>query len=148
MGRIRQSGRLKTREQRKNLAHAAHSLLGQFHRLPGTNKEGKVNVDELLAWIEEVRSLCAEYGRAEIGDQYIGQLLSTSRDEERGIWPCNAVCEVMEEIASEELARGFVIGVRNARGAHWRDKGGYSGKGTCSEVSHLRRKTRNRISIR
>ena len=115
---------IKDAEQRKNLAHAAHSLLGQFHRLPGTNKEGKVNVDELLAWIEEVRSLCAEYGRAEIGDQYIGQLLSTSRDEERGIWPCNAVCEVMEEIASEELARGFVIGVRNARGAHWRDKGG------------------------
>ena len=111
-------------EQRKNLAHAAHCLLGQIHRLPGTNKEGKVNVDELLAWIEEVRRLCAEYGRAEIGDQYIGQLLSTSRDEEGGIWPCSAVCEVMEEIASEELARGFVIGVRNARGAHWRDKGG------------------------
>ena len=111
-------------EQRKGLAHAAHSLLGQLHRLPGTNKEGKVNLDELLAWVQEVRSLCAEYGRTEIGDQYIGQLLSSSRDEEEGIWPCDAVCAVMEEIASEEISRGFVIGVRNARGAHWRDKGG------------------------
>lgn len=111
-------------EQRKNLAHAAHSLLDQLHRLPGTNKEGKVNLDELLAWIEGVRDLCVEYGRAEIGDRYIGQLLSTSRDEEGGVWPCGAVCAVMEEIASEKIARGFVIGVRNARGAHWRDKGG------------------------
>ena len=111
-------------EKRKNLAHAAHSLLGQFHRLPGTNSEGKVDLVELLAWIEEVRRLCAKYGRAAIGDQYIGQLLSTSRKEDEGVWPCRAVCEVIEEITSEQLARGFVIGVCNARGAHWRDKGG------------------------
>ena len=111
-------------EQRQNLAHAAHSLLGQVHRLPGTTKEGKVNAQVLLAWIEDVRSLCAEYARAKIGDQYVGQLLSRSREEQAGVWPCSAVCEVIEEIASEEIARGFVIAVRNARGAHWRDKGG------------------------
>lgn len=111
-------------EQRKNLGRAAHSLLGQLHRLPGTKTEGKVNLDVLLVWVEEVRSLCAEFGRAEIGDHYIGQLLSRARDEEGGVWPCRAVCAAMEEIPSEEIARGFVIGVRNVRGAHWRDKGG------------------------
>ena len=111
-------------DKRNNLGHAAYSLLDQIHRLPGTTSDGKVNVKELLAWVREVRSLCTEYGRAEIGDQYIGQLLSRSRDDEGEVWPCSAVCEVIEDIASEELARGFLIGVRNARGAHWRDKGG------------------------
>jgi hypothetical protein len=40
------------------------------------------------------------------------------------MWPCEAVCEAMEEIASPEIGRGFYIGVRNSRGAHYRGQGG------------------------
>lgn len=43
---------------------------------------------------------------------------------ETGLWPCEAVCEVMEGIASPEIGRGFYIGVHNSRGVHWRGEGG------------------------
>ena len=74
--------------------------------------------------MEEVRDLCSEHGRAEIGDQMIGQLLSKAEPEKDGTWPCIAVCEVMERIASSEMGLGFEVGVFNARGIHIRDVGG------------------------
>ena len=68
--------------------------------------------------IRETRSLCREYGRAEIGDQKIGQILSAAPVGDDGIWPCAAVREVLEDVASPEIARGIGVGVYNARGFH------------------------------
>ena len=116
--------RIEDPQRQANIAHAAHALLGQITRLPGTEVDEKVDGNRLLGWVIEVRRLCAEYGRAEIGDQYIGQLLSRHKDEEDGVWPSTVVCKVMEEVASQDIDRGFIIGVRNARGLHARTKGG------------------------
>ena len=44
--------------------------------------------------------------------------------EGTGVWPCAPVCEAMERITSAEIAKGFLIGARNSRGAHWRGEGG------------------------
>jgi addiction module HigA family antidote len=114
--------RINDPEQRTAVASAAYRLLGQIKRLPGTEPDGKIDAEALSAWLTEVRKLFAQYGRAEIGDQYIGQLLSRSVDEETG--PSLPVCEVLEAVASEEIGRGFSIGVHNARGMHWRGEGG------------------------
>ena len=61
--------------QRTAAATAAYRLLGRFRRIPGTESDGTINTDKLRLWVAEVRRLCAAYGRAEIGDEYIGQLL-------------------------------------------------------------------------
>jgi addiction module HigA family antidote len=116
--------RIDDSEQRAAVASAAYRLLNQIKRLPGTEPDGKINAEALSAWLAEVRQLCAQHGRADIGDQCIGQLLSRTPAEETGVWPCVPVCEVMESIASEEIARGFSLGVHNARGVHWRGEGG------------------------
>ena len=63
-------------------------------------------------------------GRAEIGDQYIGQLMARVPAEGLDVWPCRPVCEVMERVSSPEIGRGFDVSVRNSRGAHWRGEGG------------------------
>jgi hypothetical protein len=63
-------------------------------------------------------------GRAEIGDDMIGQLLSRSESDADGNWPSRPVCEALEWMASEHVGRGFCIGNRNARGVHWRGEGG------------------------
>ncbi len=111
-------------EHRYAAAMAAHHLLDQLHRVPGTNSDGKVDAESLRQWVTEARRLCAEHGRADIGDQLIGQLLSRAPSEESGLWPCRPVCEVMESVASEHIGRGFHIGVINARGVHMRGPGG------------------------
>jgi hypothetical protein len=111
-------------EQRAAVASAAHRLLDQIKKLPGTDENGRIDAAALAAWLAEVRRLCREYARATIGDHYLGQLLARAPEGENGIWPCEAVCEAMEGIASPEIGEGFHIGVYNSRGVHWRGEGG------------------------
>jgi hypothetical protein len=116
--------RIENPEQRATVASAAHRLLDQIRKIPGTDENGRIHAAVLAAWLEEVRRLCREYGRADVGDHCLGQLLAKAPEGENGIWPCEAVCEAMEGIASLEISRGFYIGVRNSRGAHFRGEGG------------------------
>lgn len=115
--------RIENPEQRAAIASSAYDLLRQVKKIPGT-ENGRIDAIALSSWIAEVRRLCREYGRADIGDHYIGQLLAKAPEGENGIWPCEAVCEAMEGIASSEIGRGFHLGVYNSRGAHWRGEGG------------------------
>lgn len=115
---------LENPEQRVAVATAAHQLLNQIKRIPGTDARGTIDAAALADWIAEVRRLCREYGRGVIGDQLLGQLLANAPEGENGIWPCEAVCEAMEAIASPEIGRGFQIGVYNSRGVHSRGEGG------------------------
>ena len=105
---------------------AACRLLERAARIPGTDTDGRVDVRALRQWVAEVQRLCSEHSRAAIGDRNIGQLLSRAPFGEDGSWPCGPVCEVMEAIASPEIASGFEIGVYNSRGVHSRsmDEGG------------------------
>ena len=113
-------------DRRASLQGAAYRLLQDTKRIPGADADGKVDVHALSRWVVETRRLCAEHDRAVIGDQQIGQLLSRAPSDEDGSWPCRPVCEVLETIASPEIASGFAIGVYNARGVHLRspDEGG------------------------
>lgn len=119
-----QEWRIENPKQKAAVASAAYDLLNQIKKIPGTDETGKIDIAALSAWINKVRRLCSDYARSNIGDQCIGQLLSKSSVDETGIWPCEAVCEVMEEIASPEIGSGFQIGAYNARGVHWRKEGG------------------------
>ena len=111
-------------ERRKSLVHATYHLFDRIKFIPGTGSDGKVHVQELLAWTTEVRRLAFEHGRVEVGDEKIGELLSRATAEEDGSWPCLPVCEAMERIASQQIGEGFHVGVLNGRGAHWRGEGG------------------------
>ena len=105
------------------LFSAAHDLLMRLSSIPGTGEAGQIDQERLSDWIAETRRLCAEYGRADIGDQYIGQILSNSPFDETGAWPCAAVCDAIEQVGSEVIGEGFNIGVRQGRGATTRAVG-------------------------
>ncbi len=111
-------------EQRAAVASAAYRLLSQLKRIPGTDENGKIDAAALGEWLAEVRRLCRDYARADIGDDFLGQLLAKAPEGEGGTWPCEAVCKAMEGIASPEIGRGFYIGALNSRGAHFRGEGG------------------------
>ena len=123
-GRDPEEWRIADPEKKASQGIAAHRLLDQIKRLPGTRADDTVDIEELFAWVNEVRRLCAEHDRADIGDQYIGQFLSRVPAEEDGSWPPLPVCEVMERIASPQIGIGVSIGVQNGRGLQWRGEGG------------------------
>ncbi len=99
------------------LTSAAYRLLNRIKHIPGTDQDGNIEIETLRTWVTEVRQQCAEYGRADIGDQKIGCLLSKAPAEEDGSWPCIPVCDVMEEIASPQIGDGFNMGIHDESGA-------------------------------
>ena len=103
-------------DDRGATASAAYRLLERVTRTPGTRDSGEIDVTELSRWVSETRRLCTEYGRARIGDQYIGQLLARGPADKEGVKPCVAVSEAMEAVGSQDIASGFSIGIHNARG--------------------------------
>lgn len=115
--------RIEDETHRRNIVERAYNLLRQIARIPGTDANGSINVDALLLWLKEARQLCAKAGRAKVGDSKIGELLSKAPADEDDAWPCNAICEALEAVASEDVAQGFVIGELNARGASTRSLG-------------------------
>jgi len=93
----------------------AHALLEEFKSLPGQAKDD-IDSDALYSWVETVRELLKQTGRSEGGDQQIGQLLATSSIGTDGAWPHEAVREVIENCASDEIEVGIRMGILNSRG--------------------------------
>lgn len=110
-------------EDRRALATNAYFLLERISRMPGTGRDGLVDQEKLRRWIAETRRLCADFGRSQIGDQYIGQLLSRAPSGEDGIHPSLAICEILEEVRTSEIREGFSIGIFNGRGVTTRAVG-------------------------
>ena len=110
-------------EKRGEFANRAYGLLERTERIPGIGEEGVVDAEALRRWVVETRLLCAKYGRAKVGDKYIGRLLSRAPGGQDGIMPSPAVSAVLEEIGSSEVGSGFAIGVFNGRGVTMRAVG-------------------------
>jgi addiction module HigA family antidote len=111
-------------ERVNTMAERGYKLLDAIAYIPGHNDLGELNADHLARWIAAVRQPSAELSRAEIADNCIGKLLSCAPIGKDGIWPCEPVRDVMEEIQSEPLMQGAQTGVYNSRGPHWRGEGG------------------------
>ena len=116
--------RLPNSESRSAVAHACYVLFTNASRIPGTQADGSIDLKGLRHWLEQVRTLTREYGRAEIGDEKIGQLLSHCSLGDDGIWPCEPVREAIDDLGSQEIATGMLVGIRNARGETVRGGGG------------------------
>ena len=127
------------------MAERGYKLLDAINRIPGHNDLGELEVDRLAKWLAAVRQSSAELSRADIADICIGKVLSNSAVGKDGVWPCEPVRDVMEEIQSEPLMQGAHTGVYNSRGAHFGGEGGgqerelaakYHRWGKALQVSH------------
>ncbi len=107
-------------EGQRQWARQGYRLLMLWDRIPGTQPDGSIDEDQLLRWIESARSLCRESGHADVADSRIGEMLATSQfpqpENAETMWPCEAICDAIEEASSEPLNRGFEIGIYNSRG--------------------------------
>jgi hypothetical protein len=120
-------------ERIKIMAERGYKLLEAIERIPGHSDLGELEVDRLAKWVTTVRSSCAELGRADVADIAIGQVLSCAPVGTDGVWPCEPVREVMEDVESESMMRGAHTGVFNSRGAHWRGEGGDQERGLAEK---------------
>ena len=118
------NGHLSNSDNNSNTGAAADLLLRSAHRVPGTQADGSIDAEVLKKWLKQVRKLTHQHGRASIGDEKIGQLLSHCPVGEDGVWPCEPVRDAIANIASTDIGIGMCIGVYNSRGVTRRGKGG------------------------
>ena len=101
----------------------AYQILQNVRAIPGIRSGGSVDFEELVNWVLEARRICEERDRGVIGDEQIGEVLANSPTGSDGIWPCEPVRDLLENVRSTELVRGIVTGRVNQRGATSRRAG-------------------------
>lgn len=111
-------------KNKTDMAQRGYKLLEGLKRIPGHNDIGELEAAQLAKWVKTVRDSCTELARGVIGDECIGKLLSSSPAGKDGVWPCEPVRQVLEDLHSSSVMRGSQIGRYNERGAHWRGEGG------------------------
>ena len=94
----------------------AYGLLREWPQSPGLNDDSNLDPDGLHEWVTRARARLAEVGRTRSGDMAIGSALAASPTDPGGEWPVPAVCNMIEEIGSDEIDRGFSTAVFNSRG--------------------------------
>jgi hypothetical protein len=133
-----EEARPKMSESDKARALAAYELLDTCDTAPGATEDSGVDGPTLKTWLEAARATAQSANRAKIADVIIGQIFSRSRAE-NGQWPPPAICEAIETTATEEMDRGFSVGIANGRGPHWRslDEGGKQERGLSASYRGL-----------
>ena len=106
----------KASEATQDLAEGAYSLMKSWHRIPGRADGGTIEKSALVDWLTKAREECLKLDRLEVADLEIGEMLASAPADADGTWPCLAVRDAMEDLNSEEIFRGFEMGVMNSRG--------------------------------
>ena len=110
-----------TREQQAR-AEAGYRLLAGMNTVPGQGEEQVIDEGVLMQWVEAVRKKAAEVDREAVANERIGEILAhASIDLQDGAWPDQAVRNVIEELATDDVDRGLMIGRRNMRGVYMKD---------------------------
>ena len=106
-----------TEEQREKALRGYRLLMG-WDQVPGAKPDGSIDEEQLLRWLESARSLCRQSGHLEIADSKIGEMLANwpQPNDDSTPWPCEEICDAIEEADSDDLDHGFQIGVLNSRG--------------------------------
>ncbi len=122
-------------DESRERASSALRLLMSWKRIPGTREDRSVDGEELLEWTCRARSLAEEKKRLAVCDSRLGEVLAYAPMEpDEGGWPCVSVRDLIEEVASTELERGFEIGIHNKRGVYTKslEEGGSQERGLAA----------------
>ena len=131
---------------RERRARVAFQVLWEQRLFPGLVGDGSVDAETLSTWVSEARRMCRERDREEIGDQQIGQMLANAPVGEDGIWPCEPVRGLLDDLASPHVGIGFTTGRINLRGVT--SRGVFDGGGQERSLVHGYRQDAAEIGAR
>lgn len=92
----------------------ARELLQSWKAIPGMDSEGNVDGKVLNEWIRAVRKIAEEKDLVDLTDLQIGKLFA-HYPEKTELWPCDEICDVLENVNTSALIEGFAIENYNRR---------------------------------
>lgn len=90
-------------------------LLSLIAGIPG-QQQNSIDSEKLREWIYKAREQLEKLGILQIGDSHIGTILSNSPIGTDGIWPHEAIRDLIEELKNPVLEDAFKTGKLNLRG--------------------------------
>lgn len=129
-------------EEDRARARYGHKLLDSWRGVPGKCEDGSLDGAALRDWVSRARAALGTRGRGGIGDYTIGRVLRYSPHDADGTWPHSAVCDLIQDLASESIERGLETEVYNSRGVTMRgqtDGGEQERQLVESYLDHARR---------
>lgn len=103
----------------------AMSALDGWRGCPGMTADGELDAVVMRQWVDAARQGLAVADLSDVGDYDIGRVLANSPEDEEGVWPLPAVCELIDEVGSDNLDEGFIAGM--CRGLMSSVRGVYDG---------------------
>ena len=103
-------------DERRLRARLAYKLLQSMKRHPSVAASTR-DVNDLRAWVVEVRVRAREADREIITDQQIGQILAYApTDIDDGGWPPKPMRDLIEELSAPQIETGIAVCRFNQRG--------------------------------
>lgn len=104
-------------EEKNRYIEAVYHIYEKAKFCPA-EKCGKVNTTEIKEWIEHFRELLKKNGQIDSFSYHMGRLLANSPAGEDGYYPCEAVREMLEKYADEDMIDQYVNAIYYGRGIY------------------------------
>lgn len=102
-------------ELKKELGKQAWNILFKLKFCPCVDKNNDISEEKLEAWIKIFLEEIDKNSQGEIGRQILGECFAYSPRNSEEIFPHRAVCTMFEKYYTEEIGKGFVLGIFNRR---------------------------------
>jgi hypothetical protein len=122
----------------ETVAHHARRVLRAWDGVPGLHQDGTLDPEHLHQWVRYARNYLAEADRADVGDEHIGQILAASPYGDDGLWPHEAVRDLIESTGNPRIETGIHIAAINRRGVTTRSlfEGGQQERAVAERYRH------------
>lgn len=105
-----------------NVATNAYRLLHQWKFVPGTKNDGFIDGIVLKKWYEDMRKICSDKDRLEVGLSCFGNVLFYSPKDQKGFWIDKTVAEILND--NETVRDGYKNEAFNSVGVvNWDENG-------------------------
>jgi hypothetical protein len=106
-------------------AKRARALLDTWRKVPGVQPDGTIADAYLKQWIDQATKLLEQSALRQGGLYTIGELLRWGPGESEGLWPDPAICNIIQDLASDTVDESFEMAIYNSRGVT--SRGPFSG---------------------
>ncbi|MDI6833605.1 MAG: hypothetical protein QMD02_07180 [Bacteroidales bacterium] len=103
----------------QNTAKQAYHLLHSWKKIPGMKEDNSIDEAVLKDWIIKARTLAESASRLDVADSEIGKVLA-EYPENISLWPQETIFQIIEEINTDSLKRGYSCAMYNKRGSSTR----------------------------